>query len=71
MKYNHAIKRYLKAKTPRGLELAMLRNNIQRGMFFVYEHIQQANDGNWYAWYLDEKNDPMKAVEELNDASEG
>lgn len=49
----------------------MLRNNIQRGMFFVYEHIQQANDGNWYAWYLDEKNDPMKAVEELNDASEG
>lgn len=47
----------------------MLRNNIQRGMFFVYEHIQQASDGYWYAWFLDEKSDPIEMAKELDGAN--
>lgn len=70
MKYNHAIKRHLRARSPKLLEIAMLRNNIRRGMFFVYEDIAQAGDGLWYAWFLDEKNDPIEVAKELNDTNE-
>ena len=48
----------------------MLRNNIQKGMFFKYEDIQEASDGYWYAWYLEEpKNNPVEAAKELDDAN--
>ena len=47
----------------------MLRNNIRRGMFFQYTDIAQAKDGSWYAWYLDDKIDPMQAAKELNDST--
>lgn len=71
MKYNHAIKRHLKASNPKQLEIAMLRNNILKGMFFKYEDIQQGSDGQWYAWYLEEpKNNPIEAAKELNGANQ-
>ncbi len=47
----------------------MLRNNIRKGMFFQYTDISKSSDGYWYAWYLDDKNDPMSAAKELNDAT--
>ena len=43
------IKRYLKAKSERGLERAMLINNTKRSAYHNY-HI--VHDGkNWFAWY--------------------
>lgn len=69
MKYNHAIKRFIRARSPRLLEIEMLKNNTRRGMFFKYDHIQQASDGLWYAWFLDERNDPIELSKELNDSS--
>lgn len=64
MKYNHAIKRHLKASSPKLLEIAMLKNNIQRGMFFHYDVME--SDGKWYAWYLDEdSNNPIEKAKDL------
>lgn len=47
----------------------MLRNNVRKNSYHDYQIVWDGKE--WFAWYLDDKNDPMKAVEELNDASEG
>ena len=50
---------YVKAKTPRGLRLAMLRRNAELGAMMNYFDIQFVkNEG--YAWYL--------APSEMNEA---
>jgi hypothetical protein len=69
MQYIQAIKRFVKARTPKGLEREMLRNNVRKNSYHDYQIVWDGKE--WFAWYLDDKNDPMKAVEELNDASEG
>lgn len=68
MQFIQAVKRHIKSKTAKGLELEMLRNNIRRKTFYHYDIIF---DGTyWFAWFLDDKNDPMQAAKELNDADE-
>jgi hypothetical protein len=55
-----AIKRHIKARTPRALEREMLLNNLRNNTFYQYEIIF---DGKlWYAWFLKEQNviDAMK-----------
>lgn len=44
------IPNYVQAKTPRGLRLAMLKNNIKHSTQFVYHSIQFVG-GNWFAWF--------------------
>ena len=44
------IKLFLRTKTPEGLQLLMLDNNIVRGVHYNYD-IVHAN-GLWYAWFL-------------------
>lgn len=65
MQYIQAIKRHIKASTPKGLERAMLRNNVSKNTWFDYQIIFDGKE--WFAWYLDDKNDPMQAAKELND----
>jgi len=43
---------FIKAKSPRGLRLAMLRNNLRLKAFIKYFDIQFVS-GNWYAWYFE------------------
>jgi len=49
-----AIKRHVKAKTARGLERAMLRNNLINGTFYHYEIVFDGRE--WFAWFLKEQN---------------
>ena len=44
------LRNFVTAKTPRGLRLAMLRNNSKKGFNFKYRDIQFVK-GKWYAWY--------------------
>lgn len=47
------IPHYLKAESPQGLRLAMLRLNMSSGKEFDYYQI--VFDGkSWFAWYYDE-----------------
>lgn len=70
LKYNHAIKRHLKASSPKMLEIAQLRNSIQKGKYFDYFDFQFV-DGFWFCWYLDDpKNDPIEAAKEINGTNE-
>jgi len=41
--------RFIKAKTPRGLEIAMLKNNIKRSSLHTYTILHDGKD--WFAWY--------------------
>jgi len=56
-----AIKRHIKAETARGLERAMLMNNLKHNTFFHYEIIFDGK--NWYAWFLKEQN-VIEAIKE-------
>jgi len=69
MAYIHAVKKHIKAKTPKALEREMLKNNIRLGMYIPYTDISKSSDGYWYAWYLHENQDMMSAAKEL-DASD-
>jgi hypothetical protein len=52
------IPHFLSARTPKGLRVAMLRNNLKWKLVFNYYQI--IFDGKrWYAWYQ------MNAVEEM------
>jgi hypothetical protein len=43
------IKNYVKAKTPEGLKLAMIKNNIDNNSYYSYSIIF---DGSfWFAWF--------------------
>lgn len=59
------IPNYLKAQTPRGLRLAMLKNNVKNATQFVYHSIQFV-DGYWYAWYY-----VTSTLGEINNGSNG
>lgn len=41
---------FIKALTPRGLRLSMLRNNTKHGVTFQYFDIQFV-EGKWIAWF--------------------
>ncbi|PJB54244.1 MAG: hypothetical protein CO099_02625 [Bdellovibrio sp. CG_4_9_14_3_um_filter_39_7] len=43
------IKRYLKAKTERGLERQMLANNVNRSSYHNYQIVHDGKS--WFAWY--------------------
>ena len=43
----------------------MLRNNMRRGAYHDYQIVFDGKD--WFAWYLDEKLDPMQAAKELGE----
>jgi hypothetical protein len=63
MKANHT-PRYLKAKTAKGLEREMLKNNIARKGWHQY---QISHDGKeWFAWYYVDISQG-KELEELNE----
>lgn len=47
------IPNYIKAQSPLGLRLAMIKNNSKKGKHFQYFDIQFA-EGNWIAWYFEE-----------------
>ena len=47
------IPNYIEASTLKELRLLMLKNNIQKSMFFKYFDIQFVNK-KWYAFYFDE-----------------
>jgi len=49
MKNVDVIKFYLKAKSPEGLKLLMINNNITKASYHPYD-IMFAG-GFWYAWY--------------------
>lgn len=52
------------------LEIAQLRNSIQKGKYFDYFDFQFV-DGFWFCWYLDDpKNDPIEAAKEINGTNE-
>jgi hypothetical protein len=59
------IPNYLKASTPRGLRLSMLKNNVKHATQFVYHSIQFV-DGYWYAWYYVQTN-----LEEISNDTNG
>lgn len=62
------IKRFLQARTPKELELAMLKNNAGRGAFHAYDIVYDGK--NWFAWYLVDARDMIKPTnEEVNNAS--
>jgi hypothetical protein len=48
--HSNNIYNYIKAKSPRGLRLAMLKRNAELGAFIKYFDIQFVN-GSWYAWF--------------------
>ena len=50
MKTKTTIKKFLKAKTPEGLEKLQYINNQKWGASFDYENVQFVN-GNWFCWY--------------------
>lgn len=53
------------------LEIAQLRNNVQKGKYFDYFDFQESSDGYWYCWYLDDpKNNPIEAAREMNGTNE-
>lgn len=41
--------RFVKAKSPKGLERAMLQNNIKRARQHVYTIVWDGKD--WFGWY--------------------
>jgi hypothetical protein len=43
------IKSYLKAKTPEGLKLLMIKNNIETNSYYSYSVIFDGSS--WFAWY--------------------
>jgi len=49
MKNVDVIKFYLKAKSPEGLKLLMINNNISKNSYHDYAIIFAG--GFWYAWY--------------------
>ena len=65
--YIQSVKRFVSASTPKGLEKEMLRNNIKRNRFHDYQIVYDGST--WFAWYLDDRTDPLEAVKELNDAT--
>jgi hypothetical protein len=48
MKANHTPK-YLKARTAKGLEREMLKNNIARKEWHQYQVVHDGKE--WFAWY--------------------
>jgi hypothetical protein len=43
---------FIRAKTPKGLRLAMIKNNAKWKIVFSYRDIQFVeNDKRWYAWF--------------------
>jgi len=55
------IPNYLKAASPEDLRLLMLKNNIEKGVWFKYFDIQFVKNS-WYAWYFDKQD----AFSEIN-----
>ena len=60
------IPHFIKARSPKGLRLSMLRNNVKWGLIFNYYQIIW--DGkNWYAWFqldaVDALEDEIKQME--------
>lgn len=45
---------YVRARTPRGLRLAMLRNNTRLKGFVKYEAPYRDSDGYLYAWFYED-----------------
>ena len=50
--HSKTIPNFIKARTPRGLRLLMIKNNARRYARFDYFNIQFSK-GSWYAWYYD------------------
>jgi len=57
-----AVKRHLRAKTPKALERAMIMNNIQTNTWHDYQIVFDGK--NWYAWYLRDSNVLEEVVKE-------
>jgi len=56
MKTSLSTPRFLRASTPRGLERAMLNNNIKRKSWHNYQIVFDGK--NWFAWYHADLSEP-------------
>jgi len=62
-----SIKKHLKARSPRLLEIEQMKHFRKTGVAFDYFDFQEASDGFWYCWYSTENLTMEKAARELNE----
>jgi hypothetical protein len=55
---------YLSARSPRGLRVAMFKNDIRRKTKHKYVGIQFVN-GKWYCWFQSRMDDNDSLIQEL------
>jgi hypothetical protein len=63
------IPRFVKAKTPKGLERAMLQNNMARKSWHNYQIVFDGKE--WFAWYyVDLSGSYNEEIKELDGTSQ-